>query len=142
LLAENWPAKTPSPFRQVVLAAPDVDDTVFVNAIPTIKRRLVQHITAYMSSTDIAMTASHFWRLTSYRVGDSSPEPLVLPEMDSVDVSNAISDWIGHDYITTNRSVLADLAELLSYGKSPPRFAVKEAFTTSMPKRKYWIFDP
>jgi esterase/lipase superfamily enzyme len=129
----------PFPLGEVVLAAPDVDKDVFTAAMTTIKA-ISSGVTTYVCSRDIALKASHMFRRTSYRAGDSDPQPLIMPEMDTIDVSNAASDWLSHSYVTNNTSVLVDIFQLLSGKRPSDRFWINESFTSE--GKRYWIFSP
>ena len=127
------------PFHELVLAAPDVDEGIFFSAVKAAQKICVR-ITAYVASNDVAMIASHWLRSTSYRVGDSSPEPFVVAGVQTVDVSNANSDWLGHGYITSNRSVLQDLYSILEGKEVRKRFGILESKTST--GKIYWKFSP
>lgn len=127
------------PFSELVLAAPDVDEGVFFSAVKA-ARKICVRTTAYVASNDLAMVASHLLRSTSYRVGDSRPEPFVFEGVETIDVSNANNDWLGHGYITSNRSVLQDLFSLLEGKQVSKRFGIDEAQTSK--GGKYWKFSP
>jgi len=125
-------------FSETVLAAPDVDAGVFSSAVDLAKL-ISDRVTTYVSSSDLAMRASHFFRKGSYRAGDSEPQPVVIDGVDTVDVSSVSDDWLGHDYVTANWSVLRDLASVF-HGTQADKRGLTAAFTIE--KARYWIFGP
>ena len=122
-------------FKNVVLAAPDIDAVVFRQQIaPALIRST--HVTLYASSEDQALRASKLFN-GDVRAGDST-SPLVLPGMDTIDASRVVTDFLGHSPFVP--SVLIDLFNLFNRGDPPGRrFGMR-----SMPAGEltYWIFEP
>ncbi len=105
-------------FNEVVLTAPDIDAEVFQRDIVPAIIPTAQRITLYASSNDEALKLSkqiHGYR----RAGDSGAELLVVPGIDTVDVSAVDTSLIGHAYYGDNRTVLADLWDLIRESKPP-----------------------
>ena len=123
-------------FGETVLAAPDVDTGVFVSAVELVKK-ISDRVTTYVSSKDLAMMASHYFRKSSQRAGDSDPEPVVIDGVDTVDISRVSNDWLGHDYATSNLSVLRDLRSVLQ-GTRADRRGLTTAVNSQ--KARYWVF--
>lgn len=130
-------AKPIARFQQTILAAPDIDAGVF--------RQLAQRFTdvadrttLYASSGDLALQMSQqFHRYP--RAGESGPGIVVVPGIDTVDVSTVPAGFLGHSYYGGSRSVLTDVYELLKSGSPPPRFGLKQSSSDLGP---YWIFMP
>jgi len=53
------------------------------------------------------------------RAGDSGENVVIVSGVDTVDVSDIDTSFIGHSYYGSNRTVLADLFELI-HGSKPP----------------------
>jgi len=134
LVIESAP---PAPsFSQVVLTAPDIDAGVFRQLADAVKAS-ASRVTLYASSTDRALRASK--RINGYpRAGDAGAGIVVLPGLDTVDVSSVNSDLLGHGYYGDNRTVLSDMFNLLR-GQAPPRFGLREARAGGL---TYWRFLP
>ena len=130
---------TPRPrFSQVVLAAPDVDATTFVQLAGAITGA-AERITLYASSNDGALRASEVFQ-GYQRAGDSSPDVVVVPGVDTVDVSTVDTSLLGHSYYGDNRSVLSDIFALVRDGKPPLlRFGISRRGASP---RTYWAFRP
>ncbi|MES1245837.1 MAG: alpha/beta hydrolase [Acidobacteriota bacterium] len=126
------------PFSQIVLTAPDIDAAVFADLAGTF-RHVGERVTLYASSNDEALKASK--KVHGYpRAGESTPEVLVLPGIDTVDVSGVDTSLLGHSYFGDNCSVISDLAALLRRREPPDR-------RTGLEKRQrsaglaYWVFS-
>jgi esterase/lipase superfamily enzyme len=123
-------------FAETILAAPDVDTGVFLSAVDLAKT-ISARVTTYVSSSDLAMMASNYFRKSSSRAGDSQPEPVVIEGVDTVDISAASNDWLGHNYATSNQSVLRDLWAVVQGTQADER-GLTAAFNSR--KARYWIF--
>ena len=99
-------------FDEVVLTAPDIDAEVFINDIAPAVVKTAQRVTLYASSNDEALIMSK--KVHGYaRAGDSGSQLVVVPGVDTVDVSAVDTSLLGHNYYGDNSSVLADIFELL-----------------------------
>ena len=106
-------------FSTIVFAAPDVDRDVFISAIDQIRKPQTK-ITLYVSQHDQALTASHLLFHKELRAGEGGKYSIVLPGMDTVDVSQLSADAIGHSYYGDNSDVVRDLLEFFR-GRLAPR---------------------
>jgi esterase/lipase superfamily enzyme len=136
-------AITPRPdarprFNQLVLTAPDIDVDTFRQLAGALKGS-AERITLYASSNDVALKLSK--RYQGYqRAGDSVPTVVVLPGIDTIDVSALETSLLGHSYYGDNKSVLADLFRLITDGRAPDdRFGLREA---GSPSERWWVFRP
>jgi esterase/lipase superfamily enzyme len=122
-------------FKEIVLAAPDVDAAQFKSQLAEPVKHMGQHITLYASSHDKALKLSE--KAQGYpRAGDIGKSIVISPPMDTVDVSSVNSDFLGHSYYGDNTSVISDLILILE-GKTPQdRKLVKETFVNDV----YWKF--
>ena len=124
-------------FSEVMLIAPDmnVDEfkTTSKDVLKTAKR-----VTLYASSKDKALMISKEINGGLRRAGEADDGIVVLPDMDTVDVSNLDTSLIGHSYFGDNTSVVSDIVQLLK-GLSPNNRSLLPKTLRSM---KYWIFQP
>ncbi|MFZ2407417.1 MAG: alpha/beta fold hydrolase [Methylobacter sp.] len=126
-------------FKEVVLAAPDIDAEVFQRDIFPKIQPLAGRITLYASSKDKALQASKLVHAYS-RAGESEINRLVIaPGLDTVDASLVDTSFLGHSYYADNRSVISDLYYLLSNGNPPGQRNLLEKNRKS---QKYWAFKP
>jgi esterase/lipase superfamily enzyme len=103
--------KPASRFREIILAAPDIDADIF-------KRDIAPQIppaTLYVSSHDEALGASKKFH-KSLRAGDSGAGPIVYRGIDTVDAANVTTDLFGHSYLF-GRPLLQDMFYLIRDGK-------------------------
>jgi len=125
-------------FNQVVLAAPDIDAEVFRRDIAPAIARTARHVTLYASSNDQALIASK--QVHGYpRAGESGAHVVVVPEIETVDVSAIDTSLLGHSYYGNNDSILADMYHLIHRGlPARLRKSLKPAQRESL---TYWIFQ-
>ena len=127
---------------QIILAAPDVDRDTFENIARDIQG-LANGVTLYAASNDRALRVSRNFYGGVPRAGDVPPTgPLVLPGVDTIDVTAASMDSLGlnHSGYAENNTLLADIALLLQNGVRPPgtRTPSLEQITTG--KGPYWRY--
>jgi esterase/lipase superfamily enzyme len=124
-------------FHQVVLTAPDIDAAVFRRSIMPEIRGTAERFTLYASANDAALKLSRQFNGFP-RVGDTNDGLVVLPGLDTIDVSEVDTSLLGHAYYGGNQSVLLDLRELLERGASP----AERQFLRPMAAGQltYWVF--
>lgn len=99
-------------FGQVVLAAPDVDAGEFRARYAPALSQVARRVTLYASSNDRALLAST--RVHGYtRAGLSGANLVVVPGLDTVDVSPIDTSLIGHSYYGDNPLMIRDLTAVL-----------------------------
>jgi len=102
----------PPLFDRVVLAAPDVDADRFRRDFAPALTRVANQVTLYASSNDQALLASK--QVHGYpRAGDSGQNLVVVPGVETIDVSGIDLSLLGHSYYGDNDSMLRDLYEVV-----------------------------
>jgi esterase/lipase superfamily enzyme len=131
------PRNRPRPaFRQIILTAPDVDADTF-RLLAQAFHSLGERITLYASANDKALALSK--QFQGYqRAGDVRPQIVLLPSLDSIDVSAVDTSFLGHSYVGDNTSVISDIARLLRTGFPPNRRCGLQA--SSGAGSGYWTF--
>lgn len=105
-------------FHQVVLAAPDIDAEVFRRDIAPAIQSTARRVTLYASSDDQALIASK--NVHGYpRAGDSGSGLVVIPGMETIDVSGIDTSLLGHSYYGSSHPILADLYEVIRRAQPP-----------------------
>ncbi len=95
-------------FREIVLAAPDLDRDTFRDQIAPAFQRTDARVTLYASGRDEALKASK--RLAAYpRAGDTDGGIVTVPGIESVDASAVDTSLLGHSYFAEERPVLSDI---------------------------------
>jgi esterase/lipase superfamily enzyme len=125
-------------FNQVVLAAPDVDVKVFKRDIAPRIVSKAKRMTLYTSKTDLALIASRFFNQGS-RLGDSGPEVVTFPGIETIDATTVDSSLLGHSYYGSNVSVLTDVGHLLRNEPIAGRSYLRRIDAGGV---GYWTFDP
>ena len=124
-------------FNEVVLTAPDIDAEVFINDIAAVVKT-AERVTLYASSNDEALIMSK--KVHGYpRAGDSGSQLVVVPGVDTVDVSAVDTSLLGHNYYGDNSSVLADIFELLHASK--PADQRQWLRPQRLGLLRYWVFQ-
>jgi esterase/lipase superfamily enzyme len=126
-------------FREIVLAAPDVNVYTFASAYAPQLLKGYPHLTLYANSNDRALALSR--RLNhSPRLGESGDGIFVVKKLDSIDVSALDTNFDGHGYYGDNHIVLTDLHTLWDQGMPLPRYPIGQAlFRNGLP---YYVFPP
>ena len=123
-------------FREMVLAAPDIDADVFRRDIaPRIVEAKID-LTLYASSEDKALKLSkgfHGYK----RAGQSGDDIVILPGMDTVDATGVKTGFLGHSYHAENDSVLSDIFYLLRGDPPSERHGLRPV---SHANGDYWKF--
>jgi esterase/lipase superfamily enzyme len=125
-------------FDQIILAAPDIDASTFRSLAKAVAQN-AHRTTIYASSGDLALKASAQYQGAGgeyRRAGDTTPEVLTVPEIDTLDASLVDTSLLGHSYYGNNRSILTDIHELFAQNAPPPnRFGIE---SVGKPPRQYW----
>ena len=135
-LLETRPQVRPL-FKQVVLAAPDINAEVFREQIAPRFASLKLPTTLYASANDKAMRASYGFAEWD-RIGDIRGPVVAIPGMELVDASTVVMNFMGHDYFASNRVLLTDIATMIKTGQR----AGKRGGLRGVPARapQYWAF--
>lgn len=120
----------PTPVREVVFAAPDIDRhtfqefvTAFNAAVADFEAPRMPRLTLYACGVDSALDLSRrVHRLN--RAGDSRKGIVVALPMDTIEVARRVirtesHDSIGHSYFCSNSVVIADLVGVVLDGRTP-----------------------
>jgi esterase/lipase superfamily enzyme len=103
-------------FKEIILAAPDIDAEVFKKDIAPRLIASKSHVTLYASSKDLALDASRKFHKNEPRAGDSGHGLVVLKGLDTIDATNVDVSLLGHSYYADNASMLSDIYYLFKYG--------------------------
>lgn len=124
-------------YREIILAAPDIDTAVFLRDIVPALAEQRKVITLYASSRDKALIASR--RFHGYRrAGDSRPKMVVAAGLETIDASYVETDFLGHSYFGDRKSVISDMYYLVNWGARPNyRYGLREVATSG---GSYWEF--
>jgi esterase/lipase superfamily enzyme len=122
--------------RELILAAPDVDADTFKRDIAPFLAQAAVRTTLYASSKDYALYASR--KLQGYsRAGDTARGVMIVPPIQTVDASQASSDFLGHSYVADSTGILHDIAEIINQ-HLPPRS--RGLLPKHKPNGDYWMY--
>jgi esterase/lipase superfamily enzyme len=125
-------------FREVVLAAPDIDRKYFEDRLLDKIVKQGPRVTLYASSKDIALATSK--SVHKYvRVGQGGDDLLVRPELHSIDASPLDTTGLSHDYAFTHPDVQEDIRLLCLEGHDPD---LRKLTAQERGELKYWLFSP
>lgn len=135
----SWGMESDEPlFDEVVLTAPDVDADHFRRDLVPDIVKTARRVTLYASSNDEALAVSKKLHGGHPRAGESGENIVVLPEIDTIDVSAVDTSFVGHSYYGDNTTVLADLYHLIHYSRAP----AERVWLKPQPfeDTNYWVF--
>lgn len=119
-LLEDDPGKRRA-FKQIVLAAPDIDADVFMREIAPAILNKGPHFTLYASSNDKALAASRGVHGGYRRLGESGDNIIVLSGLDTVDASTVDTEFLGHSYFGDSGTVVSDLKYVIRKSLPPEK---------------------
>jgi esterase/lipase superfamily enzyme len=108
-------SQSPPLFDRVVLAAPDVDADHFRRDLAPSLLNIASQVTLYASSDDQALIASK--QVHGYpRAGESGPGIVIVPGIETIDVSGIDLSLLGHSYYGDTEAMLIDMYDLIGGG--------------------------
>jgi len=130
--------KTPQ-FKNVILAAPDIDSEVFKSNLYPYIIKTTEKITIYTSSEDKALDASHTLH-DANRLGEGGANISVFKDVVTIDASGVDTSFIGlgHSYFSQKELLVNDLRTLVK--KSLPPQKRKNLLKKLKEKLHYWKF--
>jgi esterase/lipase superfamily enzyme len=135
---DRMPRSSTKMFSQIMLTAPDIDAATFVQLADAVRAH-GEMATLYASANDVALLASK--QLQSYRrAGDTSNGVVVVPGIDSVDVTAVDTNLVGHFYYGDNTSVLSDMYLVITQGLPPAKRPRLQP--VGVTPRQSWRFVP
>ncbi|MBL8324835.1 MAG: alpha/beta fold hydrolase [Rubrivivax sp.] len=127
-------------FRQIVLAAPDIDADVFRRELGPAILNKGPRVTLYASSNDKALVASRKVHGGYKRLGESGDGIVVMSGLDTVDASTVSTEFLGHSYFGDSTTVMSDLIYVIQKSLPPQertRFALEPVRAAI---GQYWRF--
>lgn len=110
-IAYQHPTSQPI-FDRIVLAAPDVDADLFRTDLAGTLTSVARQVTLYASSNDQALMASK--KVHGYpRAGESGERRVIVPGIETIDVSGIDLSLLGHSYYGDSEPILKDLYDVL-----------------------------
>ncbi len=124
-------------FNQIILAAPDIDAEIFRRDLAPALVQTGQRVTLYASSNDQALVASK--RVHGYaRAGDAGAGLVVLPGIETIDVSRLDTSLLGHSYYGSSDPILSDIRQLIE--QALPAAQRTSLLPHAYGDLTYWVF--
>ncbi|MBF0613010.1 MAG: alpha/beta hydrolase, partial [Magnetococcales bacterium] len=123
--------------RNLILTAPDIDSDIFREQLAPRLTVFPTRVTLYVSAKDDALSMSRKFHTYS-RIGllEQGKQPPIMAGIETVDVSDVDSSFLGHSYYAEKRSVLEDIFHLVRNDLSARnRYGLKEF---RLPGGSYW----
>ncbi len=124
-------------FKNIILAAPDIDRDVFqVSLLPYITKT-TDKITLYASSDDSALKLSSTLH-SGERIGQGGLDVFVYEGLDTIDASGVDTSLLGHSYFAEKEILMADFREVITKSLPPTK---RESLIEKLKARiAYWKF--
>ncbi len=104
-------------FREIILAAPDIDAEVFVNDLAPKLVEASRNTTLYAASDDRALQTSREVHGGYPRAGDAGNNLIILSGIDTIDATGVDVSLLRHSYFAEANSILRDIKELVGLSK-------------------------
>jgi esterase/lipase superfamily enzyme len=142
----SHPQADPLGIAEILMAAPDLERNHY-KSIATKVRAAVAGMTLYASSADRALAASKRIAGNIARAGDVPEDgPILVDGIDTIDVTAIGSEMfgLGHGPFASTRSILNDIALVISTGTRPPNKRLIEirGMPTGQSLPKWWQYAP
>jgi esterase/lipase superfamily enzyme len=125
-------------FNQIILAAPDVDAEIFRRDLAPALVQSARRVTLYASSNDQALLASKQVHGHA-RAGDSGTGLVVLPGIETIDVSMLDTSLLGHSYYGSSDPILLDIRGMIR--EALPAAQRPFLLPRSYGGLTYWVFE-
>lgn len=100
-------------FKEIILAAPDVDRGIFCRDLAGSLTANCSQITLYVSAEDRALNLSKRLRNDLVRLGDSTAGVAVIPGIETVDATGLDTSFLKHSYFAENKLVREDIRKIV-----------------------------
>jgi len=125
-------------FKNIILAAPDIDAEVFESNLYPYVRKTTEKITLYASSEDSALEVSNTLH-GGKRLGEGGQNISVFEDMVTIDATGIDTSMLGHSYFAEKEILVNDLRLVVQ--KSLPPSKRVNLIEKLKSKLLYWEFD-
>ena len=123
-------------FKDIILAAPDIDADVFKNNLAPMMKQAANNVTLYASSDDKALKTSQQVHGGFPRAGDAGENLVLLEGVDTIDATGVDNSILAHSYFAEAKSIIGDIQEIIDLQKSADNRSRLKAVTTD--RGSYW----
>lgn len=104
-------------FKEIILAAPDIDADVFINDLAPKLVEASRNTTLYAASDDRALQTSREVHGGYPRAGDAGNNLIILKGIDTVDATGVDVSLLRHSYFAEANSIIRDIKEIVGLAK-------------------------
>ncbi|MCF6199418.1 MAG: alpha/beta hydrolase, partial [Hyphomicrobiaceae bacterium] len=124
-------------FREIILAAPDINARVFRDNIAPKMVEASRHVTLYVSGDDKALLASRKFH-DSARAGEAGENIIIVKDIDTVDATGVQgSNMLGHSYWAEAKSMINDILSVFGGTRAADRETLR---SVKIDRGTYWTF--
>lgn len=134
---ESLHPESPKVFDQIILAAPDINATVFKRELAPVLCKTCKRATLYVSSRDRSIRVSRAVHRSIKRAGQSGRNMVIVDGIDTIDASNAHTGLLGHGYFETTAALIGDIHELITRNASPEE---RKLVRSTQGRNVFWKF--
>jgi esterase/lipase superfamily enzyme len=122
--------------QQIILGAPDIDQTTFKNTLLPAFKKMGKARTLYSSDRDFPINISELVRGGRPRLGDAGESIFVEEGLDTIETSK-LPTKDSHGYLFNTKEVLTDIFYMIVHGHGPLERRLTEVKKGPL---KYWHF--
>jgi esterase/lipase superfamily enzyme/Tfp pilus assembly protein PilF len=129
---------------EIVEAAPDVDQSVYAHMLETIAPEGSHKFTLYAARSDWALRVSGWLRGVARAGYINKDQPLVVPGVDTIDITNAGTSLfdLNHDLYVSSPILIADMRRIIEKSERPPDKRTREFEAVTSKDGTYWRLLP
>jgi esterase/lipase superfamily enzyme len=121
------------------LFAADVDKDTYAGSYSPTVNGGARSVFIYASAKDRALAVSRDVHGSEPRLGQTDPSPYRGDKAETIDASDAGSDFLGHGYFAGNRAVITDLAYAIGNGTPAWRRRGLKAVPSVLAPEYWWL---
>lgn len=124
-------------FNEVIMAAPDINQTIFKNKYAKLICGRAKRLTIYASSNDKALSFSSGIRFSQPRAGQGGRQIMVINGLETIDASSIDGeDYFNHAYFANTFKLIVDIGSVIKLGLPPAARYLEQRETE---KGNYWF---
>ncbi len=124
-------------FREIILAAPDINARNFKDNIAPKMIEASKNVTLYVSGDDKALLASREFH-NNPRAGEAGDNMILYKGIDTIDATGIDASLLGHSYFAEAQSIISDIWSVLRGTPPANRKTLKQVRTK---RGNYWTFN-
>ncbi len=124
-------------FKEIMLAAPDIDAEVFKRDIAPKLVQASKNVTLYASADDKALLVSRSVH-GGPRAGDAGENLVIVDGIDTIDATGVDTSFFAHSYFAQVPRILSDIFSIIHHGRRPH---TRNGLVSAVASHgQYWVF--